>query len=123
MVRCTTDAGNAEVVLRPRLPRAQYASTPNKPSAPMMGRKTKGGRVMMSLALMPAAGGALGLRDSVGLSVGDGDGVGESEGVGEAAGVGDGGPSRRKSARGLGGTLAYRWLISGRWPGKGFPTY
>jgi hypothetical protein len=73
-----------------------------------MGRKTKGGRVMMSIPLMPATGSALGLGDSVGLSVGDGDGVGESEGVGETAGVGEGGPSRRKSARGLGGTLAYR---------------
>lgn len=74
----------------------------------MIGRKTKGGRVMMSIPLMGATGAALGVGDGLGLSVGDGegDGEGESEGVGGAGGVGLGGPSRVKSACGLGGTLA-----------------
>ena len=72
----------------------------------MMGRNTNGGRVMMSIPLMDATGTTLGL--GVGLSVGDGeaDGEGESDGDGDAAGVGEGGPSRVKSAFGLGGTLA-----------------
>jgi hypothetical protein len=74
----------------------------------MIGRKTKGGRVMMSMPLIFATGTALGLGDGLGLSVGDGDGDGESDGVGDAAGVGVGGPWRVKSACGLGGTLAYR---------------
>jgi hypothetical protein len=76
----------------------------------MIGRKTKGGRVMMSIPLMGATGAALGVGDGLGLSVGDGeaegDGDGESDGVGEAGGVGVGGPSRVKSACGLGGALA-----------------
>jgi hypothetical protein len=66
----------------------------------MIGRNTKGGRVMMSIPLMGATGAALGdgLPVSVGEGDADGDGEGESEGVGEAAGVGLGGPSRVKSA-------------------------
>ena len=72
----------------------------------MIGRKTNGGRVMMSIPLMDATGTALGLGD--GLSVGDGgaDGEGESDGVGDAGGVGEGGPWSVKSACGLGGSLA-----------------
>src|ERR1700687_791398 len=88
----------------------------------MIGRNTNGGRVMMSIPLMPATGCGLGLDDGEGLSVGDGDGVGESEGLGDAVGVGDGSPSRRKSARGLGGTLAYRWWTPGWSPGNGLTT-
>jgi hypothetical protein len=72
----------------------------------MIGRKTKGGRVMMSMPLIPATGTGLELGDGLGLSDGEGEGDGESDGVGDAAGVGDGAPSRVKSAWGLGGTLA-----------------
>jgi hypothetical protein len=70
----------------------------------MIGRKTKGGRVMTSKPLMFATGIALGLAEGLGLSVGEGeaDGDGDSDGVGEAAGVGEGGPWRVKSACGLG---------------------
>jgi hypothetical protein len=74
----------------------------------MIGRKTKGGRVMMSMPLMFPTGIALGLGEGLGLSVGDGeeDGDGESDGVGDSAGVGVGVPWRVKSACGLGWTLA-----------------
>lgn len=73
----------------------------------MIGRKTKGGRVMMSIPLIDATGAKVGLGDGLVLAVGEGDadGDGESEGVGDAGGVGVGGPSRVKSACGLGGTL------------------
>lgn len=76
----------------------------------MIGRNTKGGRVMTSSPLMDATGMALGVGDGPGLSVGEGDadGDGESDGVGEAEAVGVGVPSRVKSACGLGSTLAYR---------------
>ena len=88
----------------------------------MIGRKTKGGRVMMSMPLMFPTGTALGLGDGLGLSIGDGEGDGESDGVGDAAGVGEGGPWRVKSACGFGSTLAYRWWSPGASPGKGFTT-
>jgi hypothetical protein len=66
----------------------------------MIGRKTKGGRVMMSMPLIPATWIGLELGEGLGLSVGEGegDGDGESDGVGDAAGVGEGAPSRVKSA-------------------------
>jgi hypothetical protein len=90
----------------------------------MIGRKTNGGLVMMSMPLMFATGTGLGLDEGLGLSDGDGDddGDGESEGVGDSAGVGDGGPWRVKSACGLGGTLAYRWCSPGASPGNGLTT-
>jgi hypothetical protein len=72
----------------------------------MIGRKTKGGLVMMSMPLMFATGTGLGLDEGLGLSDGDGEGDGESDGVGDSAGVGEGWPWRVKSACGLGWTLA-----------------
>jgi hypothetical protein len=66
----------------------------------MIGRKTKGGRLMMSNPLRGAAGRRLG--DGLGLGEGDGDGEGEGIGVGESAGVGEAGPSSVKFAQGAG---------------------
>jgi hypothetical protein len=88
----------------------------------MIGRKTKGGRVMMSIPLMFASGTGLGLADGLGLSIGEGEGDGDSDGVGDTTGVGVGEPSRVKSACGLGGTLAKRWCTPGASPGKGLTT-
>ena len=77
----------------------------------MIGRNTKGGRVMMSNPEMPpdaAEGNGEGVsnRDEDADGDSDGDGDGDSDGVGEAGGVGVGVPSRVKSPCGLGGTLA-----------------
>lgn len=71
---------------------------------PMMGRKTKGGRVIRSMPLKVAATG-VGLATSVGLGLLEGEGDVSGDGEGDGDGVGEAAWSE-KSAKGLGGTLA-----------------
>jgi hypothetical protein len=78
-------------------------STPSRPRIAMIGRKTKGGLVMMSRPEIPPP--PVRAPDACGLPVGDGEGEGDSTGVGEA-GVGLGVAWRVKLAHGLGCTLA-----------------
>jgi hypothetical protein len=85
---------------------------------PMIGRKTKGGRVMMSSPLRPppfpppVRG-----PDACGLSTGEG--VGDSPGDGVPATVGVGGGRSVKLAQGLGWTLAHSLWTFGLSPAKG----
>jgi hypothetical protein len=85
----------------------------------MIGRKTKGGRVMTSSPPRPefdVSTSGEGLGDGVGDACAEGDAAGEGEG--EAGGVGVGGPCRVKVAQGLGWTLAQILWVPGRSPGK-----
>ena len=70
----------------------------------MIGRKTKGGLVMMSNPLRPPP---VRAADACGVAAGEGDAEGcNGDGEGAADGVGVGGGRRVKLAHGLGGTLA-----------------
>lgn len=84
----------------------QYASDKRIASAPMIGTKTNGGRVIRSMPLRVAATG-VGLGTSVGVGLGDGDGEVSGEGEGDGGGVGVG-ACRVKFAHGNGATLAQR---------------
>jgi hypothetical protein len=83
-----------------------------------MGRKTKGGRVMMSSPLMPPPAGrapeACGVAE-VGVGVSAGEGVTPGVGVGVARNV--------KVACGLGWTLAYSVWTFGLSPANGLTTF
>jgi hypothetical protein len=85
----------------------------------MIGRKTKGGLVMMpnQPTLPPVR-----APDACGFSEDEGD-VGDSEGEGEVGGVGLGGAWRLKLAQGLGGTLAQSLWMAGLSPANGFTTW
>lgn len=84
---------------------------------PKMGRKTNGGREMMS---KPLSVDVIRAGVAVRLGVCSGDVVGRGESLGEAVGDGEAvAESRAKFAHGLGGTLAQTLCTPGASPLKG----